>query len=192
MCAPPSPQRTRAEDWRTTLRARVVTWLACAAGVLALAACGSTIAGSGTAAIVASSRTGQALAFSQCMRSHGLPNFPDPSNGAILLGPSAHINPQSPSFQSAQHACQKLIPGFKGGGPIPAAVRERLLAMARCMRSHGVPNFPDPTFSGGGVAVGAKNLGIDPRSPAFQQAARACGGPVLGHVGNSAGAQTDG
>ena len=53
--------------------------------------------------------------------------------------------------------------------------------MSRCMRSHGVPNFPDPTFQsgpGGGVGVGIKignGSGIDPSSPAFQAAQKECG-----------------
>ncbi len=46
-----------------------------------------------------------------------------------------------------------------------------------CMRSHGVPNFPDPTFiSGGqGITVRVGGAGINPRSPAFQQAEKICG-----------------
>jgi hypothetical protein len=44
------------------------------------------------------------------------------------------------------------------------------------MRTHGVPSFPDPTFSGGAVqlkSVGGAG-GIDPGSPQFQAAQRAC------------------
>jgi hypothetical protein len=59
-----------------------------------------------------------ALKFSACMRSHGYPDFPDPTlqNGglALSLSPSAGVNPDSPQFQSAQQTCQKLT-GF--GGP---------------------------------------------------------------------------
>ena len=50
---------------------------------------------------------------------------------------------------------------------------------ARCMRSHGVPNFPDPQFQtgpGGGLGVRIGGPGINPRSPAFQAAQKACGG----------------
>jgi hypothetical protein len=47
------------------------------------------------------------------------------------------------------------------------------IANAQCMRKHGVPNFPDPTFSGGRFNAGLG--GVDPQSPAFKQAAAACG-----------------
>jgi hypothetical protein len=62
------------------------------------------------------------LKFAQCMRSHGVPNFPDPQIqsgpgggiGVRIGGPGSGINPQSPAFQSAQRACGKL---FGGLGP---------------------------------------------------------------------------
>jgi hypothetical protein len=43
-----------------------------------------------------------------------------------------------------------------------------------CMRAHGVPNFPDPG-PGGGINIGSGS-GINPASPAFQDAQKACGG----------------
>jgi hypothetical protein len=63
----------------------------------------------------------QALKFSSCMRSHGEPNFPDPtfSGGGVSLKISASsgIEPTSPQFQAAQKACQKNLPGVitRGG-----------------------------------------------------------------------------
>ncbi len=64
------------------------------------------------------------LAFSACMRSHGLPDFPDPTfptgGGAEMKvggGPGSDLNPQSPRFQAAQTACQGNLPGnVKVGG----------------------------------------------------------------------------
>jgi len=46
------------------------------------------------------------------------------------------------------------------------------------MREHGVPNYPDPTFTGNahGITVSSGGTGINPRSPAFQQAEKICGG----------------
>ena len=57
------------------------------------------------------------LRFAQCMRSHGVVNFPDPqAGGALELAQKvAHAN--TPRFKAAQHACQKLVPG----APIPTA-----------------------------------------------------------------------
>jgi hypothetical protein len=56
------------------------------------------------------------------------------------------------------------------------------LAQAECMRTHGVPSFPDPTFpaTGGARITIQAGSGIDPRSPAFQAAMQECGGPGAG------------
>jgi hypothetical protein len=57
----------------------------------------------------------QALKFSACMRSHGVPKFPDPqfSSGraSLQIGRANGIDPKSPIFQAAQKACQKNMPG---------------------------------------------------------------------------------
>jgi hypothetical protein len=141
---------------------------------LAIVACGSSGKSSNAGAKPGRSAF---LAFSVCMRSHGVPKFPDPgSSGGIHLTLGSGIDPQSPAFQSAQQHCRKLLPG---GGPRPltAADKAQLLANARCMREHGLPNFPDPIFPpGGGVEMQLQ--GINPNSPAFQHAAKACGGPT--------------
>lgn len=148
---------------------------------LAVAACGSSSnkphAASG----------GFALEFSNCMRAHGVPNFPDPSAGGGLELP-AGINPQSPSFQSAQKACSKFQPN--GGAPpkMSASERRKAVKFAECMRAHGEPNFPDPTLAapaslGHGVAavivlrgmVFAFQQPVDPQTAAFKRAVSACG-----------------
>ena len=60
----------------------------------------------------------KALAFAQCMRSHGEPAFRDPSitNDGISFSLSG-LDPSAPQFQRAQQACRKLAP-FAGGGPL--------------------------------------------------------------------------
>jgi hypothetical protein len=59
----------------------------------------------------------QMLALSACMRAHGIKDFPDPSNGGlqIRVHPGSDLDPNNPTFQKAQQACQKYQP-FKGGG----------------------------------------------------------------------------
>lgn len=128
-----------------------------------------------------SSKYADALKYSQCMRSHGVPNFPDPSaNGAIGIqgGPNSSngLNPNSAQFKAADRACRHLLPN---GGQPSAAQKQQFLSQAlkfsQCMRSHGFPNFPDPTSSGGGVSLKiSPSSGIDPRSPQFQSAQKAC------------------
>jgi hypothetical protein len=147
---------------------------------LALAACGSSgKSSSGTAKGTASAF----LAFSTCMRSRGVTNFPDPSaGGGFHITPGEGIDPQSPSFQAAQHTCKKLLPGG-GPGPVSQAQKVQLLANAQCMREHGVPNYPDPTFPPGGGIEQFLGPGINPQSPAFQSAARHCNSGSMRAVG---------
>jgi hypothetical protein len=65
-------------------------------------------------------RQQELLAFSACMRAHGLRDFPDPSNGGLQIQthPGSDLNPDNPTFQKAQQACQKYQP-FKDG-PVKA------------------------------------------------------------------------
>ena len=152
----------------------------------ALAACGSVGQPSGTAtgAGSPSPNAGPALEFSRCMRAHGVTNFPDPRPGSGGIQIPANVNPQSPAFRSAQQACKQFLPN---NGVVPATSakdRAAALALARCMRTHGVPQFPDPAFS---PPRGARSVlvmrgmvfaipsSVDPKSPAFQQASHACG-----------------
>jgi hypothetical protein len=116
-------------------------------------------------------------AFAACMRSHGVPNFPDPSSGGgINIGPRSGINPDSPQFQSAERTCQKFLPAGKAPTAADRAkMQEQLLKFSACMRTHGVPNFPDPQFSAGGARVKiGPGAGINPNSPQFEQAQREC------------------
>jgi len=173
--------------------ARLLALLAVAVAVVA----GAVTACSGSSSPLASSShatgrphlAGGPLAFSACMRSHGVSSFPDPtSNGGISIQvqPGSGIDPNSPAFQSAQHACQSLLPAGKtSGGSVSPAVRAQILRYAACIRTHGVPNYPDPTFNGNAVNFG--NLsGINPNSPAYQSALRACASlnPMNGHGGS--------
>jgi hypothetical protein len=125
-------------------------------------------------------QNGVTVALAQCMRAHGMPNFPDPnSQGVVQLN---GVDPQSPQFQSAQKACAKYEPN--GGKPPSPAQQAKLLANAlkfsECMRSHGVTNFPDPTTKDGGISIrirAGSGSHLDPMDPVFQAAQKACGSP---------------
>jgi hypothetical protein len=149
--------------------------------VIAIAACGSSTRSSTTAAVSVA-----LVKYSGCMRSNGVPDFPDPSSqqGPNSFGVDGYnfnlpsgLNSQAPAYVSAQKTCQHLV-NVGGGGPhpLPAKAGQAALAHAECMRKHGVPNFPDPIVhvSGGGVTVKSGGPGLNPRSPAFQQAQKAC------------------
>jgi len=112
------------------------------------------------------------------MRSHGLPGYPDPqiSNSGVQvrvrISPGS-LNPNSPAFKTATQACHKLLPN--GGAPRAAGAngaqeQAQGLKFAVCMRSHGVPSFPDPDHDG------AFNLpsAINQQAPQFQSAMQAC------------------
>ena len=149
---------------------------------LAIAACGSS------SKPQSASHDNAFLAFSRCMRSHGVSDFPDPSpGGGIHLSQGSGINPSSPSFKSAQANCHKLLPG---GGPTSghpsAQAKAQMLEISQCMRQRGVSDFPDPTLSPpsnpngysaildrGGAVLAIPDT-INTRSPAFKQAAAAC------------------
>ena len=152
---------------------------------LAIAACGSS-----TGATAAAGASTQALKYVDCMRSHGVPNLPDPGpEGDIQLSPSSGINTSAPAFRAAQTKCAKLLPGSTPGRLAPPSqqAEKQMLALSKCMRAHGVSGFPDPTlgpppsspqqFS---IAIGRGDVSllvpktIDVASPAFKQAATTC------------------
>jgi hypothetical protein len=151
-----------------------------AAAVLA-AACGGGSAPSSAGSASAESATfAQQLALAQCMRSHGQPSFPDPSaSGGFSLNVTTLDSSQT---QAAYGACRHLLPG---GGPSLAQLEQQaqlrlaqqlpaLLKFSRCMRGHGVPNFPDPPANGQGSTAPLEGTGVDPQAPQFQAAVRAC------------------
>jgi hypothetical protein len=120
----------------------------------------------------------EAVAFAQCMRTHGAPSFADPhihrsaQGVGISQGVSA-ATANSPKFGSAQRACQKLAPpGSQGPSdqPVGAALHAQLVRFAGCLRSHGVSAMPDP------AANGVFNLPpqINQNTPAFQSAIKQC------------------
>jgi hypothetical protein len=120
---------------------------------------------------------GMGVKYAACMRSNGVPNFPDPdATGTITITTSPSLDPGSPLFQKAEADCRHLLPPGKTLSQAQQQkVKKRLLAFAACMRSHGVPGYPDPTFSNGGVSQGfGRSNGIDPNSPIFQAAQKAC------------------
>jgi hypothetical protein len=127
--------------WRPAAQIAAVTAL----GILA-AACGGgsrNASSDPSGASAAPWSTARVIAYVDCMRSHGVPDYPEPGSSNGAAG-SAGINPSSPAFQSARTKCYKLMPG---GTPKTHATEQQIrqaLETARCMRDHGLPDFPDP------------------------------------------------
>jgi hypothetical protein len=127
----------------------------------------------------------KALAYAQCMRSHGVPRFPDPDSRGNFAISGPEIGPvNGTEFRNADKACRHLLPGSQ---PMTPAQQRQATAQAlrfvACMRSHGLPHFPDPVVNAQGIGfrVGG-NGGPRPGSPQFKAAQQACqrlmpGGP---------------
>jgi len=139
--------------------------VAACALVLLAAACGGSPSSSGSGgsrAAGAASGSPSTIAYSACMRSHGVPSFPDPdSSGHLPKADAQRLGVSDSQLQTAQRACQNLLPNSTASltqclmtGDCPAAVVQQALTQgrtfARCMRTHGVPNWPDPTIDSTG------------------------------------------
>jgi hypothetical protein len=126
----------------------------------------------------ASAVQNSAVAYADCMRSHGVPNWPDPSSSGVFDKTkltTQQLGVSGARLQTAQTACRHLLPNG-GSGPSPAQVqqvRAQALEFARCVRSHGVPNFPDPASDG--RIPDPATAGINQGSPKFEAANEACG-----------------
>ena len=116
------------------------------------------------------------LAHSRCMRSHGEPSFPDPNaQGQVKDQLTASgINVNSPQFRAADGACRRLLPNG-GTGTTPAEVQQEwseFRSFARCMRRHGVPNWPDPRPRS--ATDPRPTFAVGPQSPQIKRALPNC------------------
>ena len=182
------PGRARPRTGRTAAAIMATAVLA-----LLAAACGgspsSAAGGSPNAGGSASSPS--AVGYSACIRSHGVPNYPDPgSSGALPKTDAQQLGVSTSEYEAAQHACQHLLPVGSAslrqcemaGVCTHAEIQQWLdagLRFARCMRAHGVPNWPDPSVGpqGGGVAfaISVSKDGFDPHSPQIEAKVNECG-----------------
>jgi hypothetical protein len=182
-------RRARTGETRTVRCRTSLVRLAAIACAMTIVACGSasqprTTAGSGHAA--------PGIKFADCMRAHGVPNFPDPgAGGGIEIPSGSGLNPFSPSFKAGQAACAKLMPGGPPSTRHPSAAQiNQMRQISVCMRAHGVSGFPDPTLTPPASAAGyglLENRGgvvlaipdtINTEAPVFKQAGAACGFPT--------------
>ncbi len=159
------------------------------AGILAVgvavAACGGGSPASGAASGSTTSGGTQAtglLAYASCMRSHGVPDFPDPtSSGGIPKQSviSAEGAVSNSLAQSAQNACKHLLPAGQSlsGQPSHTVTPQQqayYLRAAACMRSHGIISFPEPAFADGQVEFPMLSHLVDLNSPQFIRAFKIC------------------
>lgn len=156
---------------------------------LAVLACAITIAACGSSSkppYTGGSAYSANVKVAQCMRAHRVSNFPDPSASVAGQGGGGF------SIQHVVGSSQILVNGVSVGGPaytaaaqtcglsaggsarVSAAEKQGMIAKAHCIRTHGVPDFPDPFFGGGGGVGFKPPAGYNAQAPAVQQAKKAC------------------
>jgi hypothetical protein len=173
--------------------------VAAAALALLAAACSAGSRSAGSASTGAANA--QLVAYAQCVRSHGVPNFPDPTSAGLPKGSAQQFGVSGSQLQAAEGACQHLLPNAESvqqqvqqcetTGDCPRAVVQQALTImreyAQCLRSHGVPNFPDPTVgSGGRPLFDVSGAGLSHQfthSPQFESKDATCERLVGGSAG---------
>jgi hypothetical protein len=163
--------------------------LAIAAAVAVLAAaCGG---GSAPSSSVSAPTYAQVLALAQCMRGHGVPDFPDPnasggytltSHGSIEGAGGSSIDIDSSQARAAYGHCRHVLRGAPSISQLQqleqqeqerrARALPQLLKWEQCVRSHRVPNFS--LALGGQSPAPGNRAAFNPNSPQFQAALTAC------------------
>ena len=171
---------------------------AVAAAAIALAGCGGSSTPDVPSLSASPGHTGQSAhsgqislaealhLAGQCMRQHGIAGLSDPtvgSDGQVTIDKRQLLAAPKSAQDSAAAACRAAIaeaqaatghPATNAGPPSLA----QLLAFSRCMRAHGIPNFPDPAPGGSGTV--SMPPGMTKNSPVLAAANRACQQIVFG------------
>jgi len=176
---PPGRGSGPRRPWPRRARAAAVITVMAAAALLA-AACGdspSSTGSGGSPTVGGSANSSSAVAYSRCVRAHGVPGFPDPGGNGQIPGQAAKSALRGVSdsrARAATYACRNLNPAGQGSPALTAQEQQDYLRAAACMRSHGISNFPDPTFPGGHANLPPIPSSIDTKSRQFTQAAQTC------------------
>ena len=182
----PRPDRAGSRTAPTSVARTAAAVIAAASLGLTAAAYGSadtpsTAAGGSldvrTSTLSQSANSQKALAYSRCMRSHGVLDFPDPnSSGAFPKVSAQQLGVSSSRFQAAQSHCRFLLPNG-GSGPSQTQVQQimsGMLRFAQCMRAHGVSSWPDPVVDAGGNPEFYLDGRIDQNSPQIKNKIHDC------------------
>jgi hypothetical protein len=137
---------------------------------------GCSASGGSAGATTTSGRQAAAAVWRElvrCARANGMPNLPDPqidSNGRANF-PNGTPDPPTSVRRACQSIYDRLPASARGDEERPPADMQALLRFARCMREHGVADFPDPDADGN---FRAPPGAAGPKTPSFQRAMQAC------------------
>lgn len=160
---------------RNAARLPVAATIATAVLAVLAAGCGGGSPGVASGGASTTTQNG-ALVFARCMRSHGVPGWPDPTrSGAFDKSKIVALGVSQSRLTSVSHTCNRLVPnaGQPQGRTITLADQADYLRAAGCMRSHGFPGFPDPTFRDGTITANIP-ASVDQDAPTFKRAAATC------------------
>jgi hypothetical protein len=171
------------------------------AGILAVAATGIVLlaaACSGSSAATTNSFAPgatytQALAFAKCMRSNGVPSWPNPDHQGNFNNTQIEaLQNNNSQADNAVHQCRSVLPNAGTGLTVEQIqqIQQQNLTnavkAAHCMRKHGITNFPDPagTTQASGVnwqpVMSAIQAGLSLDTPSYEAAFMACNGKLVG------------
>jgi len=177
----------------------VVAMIAAAVLALLTVACGggSSSGSGGSSSTGGSSNARSAEPFSVCMRSHGVSRYPDPDPKTpgfpALVRSARSVGVSAATLQAAERACYRTLPidaskldsrslaQCEYTGDCPRALVQQAMTQlenfARCMRSHGVPRWPDPTIGSNGspgFQISISKDGFNPYWSQIQDKANQC------------------
>jgi hypothetical protein len=84
----------------------------------------------------------KAVKFAECMREHGVRDFPDPEASGEV--PTERVNVSTAVRDEALGACKELRPPGSLSAKRTPEQQSAALEFAQCMRKNGVKDFPDP------------------------------------------------
>lgn len=125
------------------------------------------------------SRYQEAVDYAKCMRANGDPSWPDPTSNGMFANNNGSLDESSAAYKTADKACSKYHTG--NNAPDAAQMQQdlaTLLKYSKCMRAHGITNYPDPTADSTGVSISTS--GIDKNTPQFKAAKQACSSLQIG------------
>jgi hypothetical protein len=146
-------------------------------GMLLLAGC-SASAGSGSATTTTSGQqdaTAVLREFVRCARANGMPSLPDlrlDSNGQVSV-PEGTPDPPKSVERACRSIWERLPAAASGEQGRPPSDMQALLRFARCMREHGMADFPDPKPDGR-FPLPPSMQQVHGKTPQFLRANQAC------------------